>query len=529
MPIIPYRPDLGAQQDTNFAKPSEGAYTQQADNFQKIGQNVMVAGATIDRVNQKYEEQKDSIARSNATSDAKMNANMNLGRAVKDAEGDPEKLFPLLQKYNQESKSNFSKQFKDDEYLKARVESEYDSASANIYDNALAYKSLMQKQDMSVGMLGSLNAKQAAARTSPYEVQTHYDDGVKLIQESQMLAPQKADAQQKFRKSMATEAVNGYLDGASDDGYMRAKDIVNNKFADAFDSQERDSILQKIDAAKVRRDELGLKDDNFLKKKLFEQQDLAQAKTTRDVFKSIEESKKPGNVDGSHSIANLTRLVDESDMKPAFKVMAKKMLNGEEASDNPVREGEFWQRLVQRDDLGELRDAVANSAANGEIPITRATTLFNEIDKIQLEEGPHKVVKSTDPRVRAALKEISNRYGSDMESRVMGKSQSPANARLERDVTIQFHENLSDPRFGGDIQKAEDAALAKFDHAFKLPKSFKLLKTNTTQEQINEVHTLVKKGSMSHEVGIELLRSLAIQVDKESSLRSRKDGTGKSK
>ncbi len=525
MPIVPYKPDLGAQQDTVFAKPSEGAHMQQADTFQKVGQSILATGAVISRANQKYEEQLDHIARSNATSDAKMNANINLGRAVKDSEGDPEKLFPLLQKYNQDSKSNFSKQFKDDEYQKARVESEYDTASAGIYDNALAYKSLMQKQDMSMGMLGSLNTKQAAVRTSPFEVQTHYNDGVKLIQESQMLAPQKVEAQYKFRKSMATEAVNGYIDGGSDDGFIRAKNVVNKDFSDAFNTDERDAILLKIDKAKLQRDELELKDDTFLKKKISEQQDFAQAKVTRDVFKSIKEAQKPGNTDGSHSIANLTRLVEDSDMKPAYKSMAKKMLNGEEASENPVREGEFWERLVHRDDLGELRDSVANSAANGEIPLTSATNMLEEIDKIQMVEGPHKVVNPKDPRVTAAMKEISNRFGSD----IPGIKQRPEQARTQRDVTIQFYNNLADPKYGGDIEKAADGALAKYDRSFRLPKSFKLLKTNTTSEQINEVHTLVKKGAMSKVTGIELLRSLAIQVDQESSLRSRKDGAGKSK
>lgn len=526
MPIIPYQADLGSQQDTFSSKPNQDAYTQNAKSFERLGQNIMVTGEAISKAQIAYDKEKKDITKESARLAGEGQAVTDLNKAIQDSDGDPQKILPLYQQYTEKSKKDFLGQFKGaDKFDLAELDNTYSSGSIRHMSTAFVYTSQMQKKDLGQSMLGTLSQNNASTRLNPADAEKNYNSGLALLSNSAMTPLNKQNATNEFRKSTANAAIDGYLTGAStEEDYQNARDVVNRRFADAYDprNDEARKALNYIEDARIKNNQNGLIGTSVEKEQAQQRQQIARDTNARELFKAARDSSdptNPGPIPATEVLKRIDEAIASNTVKPTYGQLAKRMVTGaDQGTDNHEKVSEFYSRLVSRDRLLDLQDQVAGAGADGIITAKTADTLITEIGQARQKYGDGKVANPKDQTIEDQTQAIKHLFANPNTGFPIPEFIIPQRNALE-----EFHKNLNDPHFNGDVRMAADTAIAR-NYKIAPISGLHVFKGETAKDMKDELARLKKTGKIPAETFVQLWRAADQKARDEKNVRSRKDG-----
>lgn len=279
MPIVPYRADLGLQQDTNYAKPDLDAHLAQAKSFERIGKDVMVTGQVVAQVANAYAKDREQMEQNEAQLTAKQSGLRNVVEAASQAEGseDPKAFYAYRDKLNADAKKKYLEKYKDNPARAAKLELAFDQAiSATEQFANSTYLDHLKKKETAIWE-GHQNFMKDAVRTNPGNLNELKNVFLDSVAKSNNL--NKTSAIKATFREMATTAYQTYLENGHYDDAARVVrenrvflDDPNKMSLAIGEQKKKDKAVDRAASdSKEKQDQLALKQEqsgnfkNFLK------------------------------------------------------------------------------------------------------------------------------------------------------------------------------------------------------------------------------------------------------------------------
>lgn len=524
MPIIPYRADVGSQQDTVASRPNVDSYTVGAKSFARLGDNVMETGDAIMKAQHAYDKEMQELRTHSAKSQARKDSELAIDDAMGDKTTNSQNLFSRASKAFEDRKTNFLKSMDGNDFDKAKLSADMDEIASQTYDKLLLYKMKMQEDELKTEHFKEQNKASAAARANPFGAEVEYENYKAMVDKSTMNETARSATLLAGRKQIADEAMAGFLDGKN---YGEARKIINEKFADVYDAKDRAGALEHIFLKEQRDLDIQFKNEDNGTKRAVEAREAQQETKFQRYMKELEAQKEQNAPsDTATVLQNIQDDLTKQNIKPEQAAILESIAKNETVDEDPAVQRELWTRLVTRDNLQGLKQEVGNAAGNRQIMGTTAARIMQEIKKIEAVTPKDRFLSQNDKEVVTIVNSFKSQI-QDSYAYQNGYHMNPQEETKLRDVTIQFWRNMDDrATYHGDPVAAGDAALAKYVKGKKLPKGFKFLQQQTLKEQGDTIRRL--RGTIPPKLYVELLESLKVRSMEEDSLRSRKDNGVKS-
>lgn len=517
MPLVPYKADLGYTQQS-ITTPERPDYTA-AQALDSLSTGVARTARAVDEYNANLEHAQEQVRAYNVDSDARKASKNVLEKSLEQADPSGRDLQTVYAKNMEEMKKKYFASEKDP-YVRAKMEQRWDTIDSQNYDTLLEKRLQMGKAWGENSTLEAKNKMVGDARMEPDKAMLFYKQYENLTANIGLSPQGMFSAHRAGKKEAAAAAVSGFIDGKNFEGARKAALV---EFAGAFDGDELDKQLKKIEDARNAHITNMLKDDDNIDKRAAEQQIILQDRTFRKHLSMVKNLDAPDAVGESEQISRTAKMIDEDLaaglINPPRARFLKTMLERQPVEDNYKLAETFYSRLITREDLDSLSDDVARAASTKDISTETALKIITEADKVKKELGRAGAMSKSGEMTKVALEAINNafkpRFG----------EMSGEQAQQVYEAKRLFYDNMANPQFGGDPDLAFKDVMKKFGRGYAKSKALKLVEADTPKAMLNRAHTLWANGTIKDKkLYKEILLGIEQRVQEEEGMRARKDG-----